>query len=334
MSRCIMFAASLLVGLLVGPANVAAQQPQPKGVSGAADWHAEGKKGAVCVGGVPARDASLAMLKSGGNAADAAATAILLISVTDSVVCFGGEVPILYYDAATGTIEVICGQGTAPRLATQDHFAKIGGIPSKGLAPAAVPGLLDGILTLLERHGSKTFAEVAESTLQTLDLGKKAWHKDLAVTLRRLIDAEKNSPRDRKRGLRLVADYFYRGPLAHEIDAWMRANGGLIRYTDLATHTTRIEEPLSIDYRGYTVYKCDFWSQGPSFLQMLRILEGYDLKAMGYNRPDTVHLMVETLKLCLADRDVWFADPLFADVPGPSSCCRRNTPSCGGRSST
>jgi gamma-glutamyltranspeptidase/glutathione hydrolase len=313
MPRVIVLAASLAVGLLAGLSHATAQQPKKD--SAGANWHAEGKKAAVCVGGTPARDASLAMLKSGGNAADAAAVAILIISVTDRVVCFGGEVPILYYNAATGSIEVICGQGAAPRLATQAHFAKIGGIPKKGAAPAAVPGLLDAILTLLSRHGSKTFAEVAQPTLRILDAGQQPWHKDLTATFRRLIEAEKAAPRDRQRGLRLVADYFYRGPLAHEIDAWMRANGGLIRYTDLATHVTRIEEPLAVDYRGCTVYKCGFWSQGPFFLQMLRMLEGYDLKAMGYNRPDTVHLMVETMKLCLADRDVWYADPLFADVP-------------------
>ncbi len=292
--------------------GIMAQQSIPVG---AATWHAEGKTAAVCVGGVEARDASLAMLKNGGNAADAAVVATLIISVTDKVVCFGGEVPILYYDAATGTVEVMCGLGVAPRLATPEYFAKIGGIPDKGLVSAAVPGLLDGLLTLLSRRGSKTFAEVAEPTLKILDVGQKPWHKDLAVTLRRLIEAEKASPGDRQRGLRLVADYFYRGPLAREMDAWMRAHGGLIRFSDLATHATGIEEPLSIPYRGHTVYKCGFWTQGPSFLQMLRILEGYDLKGMGFNRPDTVHLLVETIKLGLADRDVWYADPFFADVP-------------------
>jgi len=304
---------ALLFGLLYPWSSLAAEQAGQ--AVGPANWHAEGKHGAVCVGGSPARDASLAMLKSGGNAADAAVVATLIISVTDKVVCFGGEVPILYYDAATGTVEVLCGQGAAPRLATQEYFSKKGGIPRKGVEPAAVPGLLDALLTLLSRRGTKTFAEVAQPTLDILDAGQKPWHKDLAVTFRRLIEAEKTSPRDRQRGLRLVADYFYRGPLAREIDAWMRTHDGLIRYSDLATHTTRIEEPLAIDYRGYTVYKCGFWSQGPCFLQMLRILEGYDLKSMGYNRPDTVHLMVETMKLCLADRDVWYADPFFADVP-------------------
>jgi gamma-glutamyltranspeptidase / glutathione hydrolase len=319
MLRFILLATGLAVGSFFGLSDMTAQQQ--KQPVGPANWHAEGMNGAVCVGGNEARDASMAMLKSGGNAADASATALLIISVTVPVCCFGGEVPIIYYDAKTGTIEVICGQGAAPRLATQEYFAKKGGIPQKGsIEPAAIPGFLDGVLTLLSRHGTKTFAEVAQPTIDILEReqkGKKqrTWYKDLAVTMRRLVEAEKASPKDRERGLRLVADYFYRGPVAHEIDTWMRANGGLIRYSDLATHQSRIEESLSIDYRGYKVYKCDFWSQGPMFLQMLRILEGYDLKSMGYNRPDTVHLMVETMKLCLADRDVWYADPVFADVP-------------------
>jgi gamma-glutamyltranspeptidase/glutathione hydrolase len=280
-------------------------------------WHGEGKNGAVATGGQEAMEAGLAMLKSGGNAADAAAVAILVMTVTDSpLVCFGGEVPILFHNAKTQSVEVLCGQGAAPRLATREYFAKKGGIPGKGVEPAAIPATVDALVKLLDRHGTKTFADVAEAALRLLDERKQvAWHADYAATLRRLIEAERASPKDRRRGLRLVADYFYRGPLAREFDAWMRANGGLIRYTDLATHTTRIEEPASVDYRGYTVYKCGFWNQGPYLLQTLRLLEGFNLKDMGHNKPDTVHVMVEAMKLGLADRDIWYADPLFVDVP-------------------
>ena len=112
-----------------------------------------------------------------------------------------------------------------------------------------------------------------------------------------------------------MADYFYRGPLARELAAWCEANGGLIRYHDLATHVTRVEEPVSVDYRGYTVHKCGPWTQGPYVLEALRLLEGFDLKALGHNRPQTIHLTVEAMKLALADRDVYYADPLFVDVP-------------------
>jgi gamma-glutamyltranspeptidase/glutathione hydrolase len=159
------------------------------------------------------------------------------------------------------------------------------------------------------------FADVVAPTLSILDRQARDWHGDLARTLRRLIDAEKGSPSDRRRGLRLAADYFYRGPLAREIDAWSRSHGGLLRYSDLATHVTRVEEPVSVTYRGHTVYKCGVWNQGPYLLQALRLLEGFDLAAMGHNRPDAIHTTVEAMKLALADRDVYYADPLFVSVP-------------------
>jgi gamma-glutamyltranspeptidase/glutathione hydrolase len=311
--------ALLLVGLLlIAERSPLSDTAAAGGLAGktVGSWHGIGKNGAVATGGQEALDAGLELLKGGGNAADGAAAATLVMTVTDAVVAFGGEMPILFYDAQTQSVECLCGQGTAPRLATREHFAKKGGIPGSGPEPAAVPGTLHALCTLLERHGSRKFADVAAPALRLLDKHKEPWHADYATTLRRLIEAEKVAGKDRKRGLRLVIDYFYRGPLAHEIDAWHRANGGLIRYVDLATHVTRIEEPASIDYRGYTVYKCGFWNQGPYMLQTLRLLEGFDLKAMGHNKPDTVHVMVEAMKLALADRDVWYADPLFVDVPG------------------
>jgi gamma-glutamyltranspeptidase/glutathione hydrolase len=113
----------------------------------------------------------------------------------------------------------------------------------------------------------------------------------------------------------LVADAFYRGPIARRIDAWSRANGGLIRYADLATHTTRVEDPVTATYRGLTVCKCGPWTQGPYLLETLQILEGFRLKAMGHNGPEAVHTTVEALKLAMADRDTYYADPLFVDVP-------------------
>jgi gamma-glutamyltranspeptidase/glutathione hydrolase len=279
-------------------------------------WKASGTHGAVCAGGQGAVDAGLTLLRQGGNAVDGAVATILALSVTDSTAfCFGGEVPILIYDAKRRTVEVLCGLGTAPRLATREHFAGKGGIPGKGVEAAAVPGALDACLTALDRFGTKTFAEAAAPALALLDRHEKEWHADLAKTLRRLIDAEKGSPDDRRRGLRLAADYFYRGPLARELDAWCRANGGLIRYPDLATHTTRIEDPARVDYRGFTVCKCGVWTQGPYLLETLQLLEGFDLKRMGHNRPDTIHTCVEAMKLGLADRDYWYADPNFARVP-------------------
>ncbi len=279
-------------------------------------WHGAGSQGAVSAGGAGAVAAGIETLQAGGNAFDSAAATILALSVTDAGgFCFGGEVPILVYEASRGTIEVICGQGTAPRLATREYFAERGGVPRRGLESAAVPGALDAVVTLLDRYGTQTFTQVSAPTLRLLDAGNEPWHPLLARTIRRLCDAEAAGSGDRPRGLRLVADYFYRGPIARELDAWCAANGGLLRYTDLATHTTRIEEPVVCTYRGHQVYKCGVWTQGPYLLETLRLLEGFDLAAAGHNSPRAIHLAVESMKLALADRDTYYADPHFEDVP-------------------
>ena len=277
--------------------------------------HASGLRGAVVAGGSEAVAAGVATLEAGGNAVDAAVTTLLAQTVTDSgSFCFGGEVPILVYDAARGVVEVIAGQGAAPRLATPGRFDKEGGIPARGIESAAVPATPDALLTVLDRFGTRTFAEVAAPTLRILDRREQPWHADLARTIRRLIEAERGSA-DRRRGLRLAADAFYRGPIAREIDAWSRAHGGLLRYGDLAAHVTRVEEPVTADYRGFTVVKCGPWTQGPALLQALQLLDGFDLRAMGPGSPAAIHVSAEALKLAFADRDAYYADPLFSDVP-------------------
>ena len=282
-------------------------------------WKASGSRGAVVAGGGEAADAAVEILKNGGNAVDAAVTAMLVLSVTHSdSFCFGGEVPIIVYDAGRDVVEVVSGQGVAPRLATLEFFQKEKGgrIPGSGdPTTAAVPGALDAYLVALDRYGTKTFAQVARPTLAVLDRHERDWWPDLARSVRRLVKAESGSPGDRSRGLRLVADYFYRGPLARELDAWSRAHGGLIRFSDLATHVTRIEDPISVQYRGHRVCKCSAWTQGPYLLETLRLLEKFDLKSMQHNTPAYVHVVVEAMKLALADRDAYYADPLLVDVP-------------------
>jgi gamma-glutamyltranspeptidase/glutathione hydrolase len=280
------------------------------------EWEASGRNGAVVAGGAGAVAAGLEILKNGGNAVDGAVATILALTVTDATaVCFGGEVPIMIYDAKTGAIEILAGQGAAPALATREFFAARGGIPAKGLEPAAVPALLDACLTALDRRGTLSFAQCAEPMLRLLDRHQKPWHPDLARTIRRLVEAEKGSDGDRRRGMRLVGDYFYRGPLAREIGNWSAANGGLLRYGDFARHVTHVEEPVAATYRGFAVNKCGAWTQGPFLLEALQLLEGFDLKAMGHNSPDAIHLTVEAMKLAMADRDTYYADPLFEDVP-------------------
>jgi len=279
-------------------------------------FEATGRQGAVCGGGAEAVAAGIEILKRGGNAADAAAATILALSVTDSNgFCFGGEVPIIVYDAKRKVVEVVAGMGTAPRLATREFFATRGSIPAKGIEPDAVPSAFGAVITLLDRYGTLRLGDVADPALRILDRAKADWHPLLARTLRRLIDAESRGGGDRSRGLRLAADYFYRGPIARELSSWCEANGGLIRFEDLATHVTRIEDAVSVDYREHTVFKCGAWTQGPCLLQALRLLEGFDLASLGHNKPETIHFTIEALKLALADRDVFYADPLFVDVP-------------------
>ena len=141
---------------------------------------------------------------------------------------------------------------------------------------------------------------------------------NLARTLRAMAAAEKKalaSGASRAAAIDAVADYFYRGEIAHRIDAFMKANDGLLRYEDMAAFKLQPEEPVSTDYHNYKVYKPGFWSQGPAMLETLNILEGYDLRSMGFNSVDYIHTVTEALKLAYADRDTYYGDPKFVKIP-------------------
>jgi gamma-glutamyltranspeptidase / glutathione hydrolase len=139
---------------------------------------------------------------------------------------------------------------------------------------------------------------------------------DLARTLKRLVEAEaQNKSKGRHEALKAARDRFYKGDIAREMAAFSEANGGLFRYEDFANYTAKIEEPVSIDYRGYQIYKNASATQGPAELFALRILEGYDLKAMGHNSADYIHTSVEATKLAMADRDKYLGDMDFIKIP-------------------
>ena len=110
-------------------------------------------------------------------------------------------------------------------------------------------------------------------------------------------------------------DYFYRGPIARRIGAYMQANGGLIAADDFAKFAATVGQPVSTDYRGYQIYKAGFWTQGPAMVETLNMLEGFDLKKMGHNSPEYIHTLAEALKLALADRDRYYGDPNFVKIP-------------------
>lgn len=280
-------------------------------------WHASGKVGAVAAGGSGAVAAGIRLLEAGGNAADAAAATLLALAVTDyGLFAIGGEVPLLIYDAKRQEVKVLSGVGRAPLTKEAIDWLYEHGIPSTGSVKASpVPGAIDLCVTLLRLYGTRSFQEAVAPTLALLDAGDRDWHAPLAVTLRKLVEAEQNAPGTREQKLVAARDRFYKGDVADELEAWYIASGALLRRKDLAAHETLVEDPVSVEYRGYTVYKCGPWTQGPMLCQTLRLLEGFDLKGMRHLSPDYIHTIIEALKLGMADRDAYYADPRFADVP-------------------
>jgi len=138
----------------------------------------------------------------------------------------------------------------------------------------------------------------------------------LARTLRRMVDAERAAKsKGRAAGIVAARDLFYKGELAKEMVAFLQKNGAPFALPDFAEFFARIEEPAKTTYRGYTVYKHGFGSQGPVLLQTLNILENFDLHAMGYGSADYLHTVIEAMKLAYADRDTYYADPAFVTVP-------------------
>ncbi len=280
-------------------------------------WMASGKGGAVAAGGSGAVEAGIQLLREGGNAADAATATLLALSVTDyGSFAIGGEIPFLIYDAKKREVKVLCGLGRAPLDRKAIDWFHAHGIPSRGsLKAAPVPGAVDLCITALRIYGTKTFAEVVAPTLKLLDGGRRKWHADLARTLRKLVRAEEEKAGTREEKLIASRDCFYRGDVADELEAWYIEQGAFLRKRDLAAHVTRLEDPVAMSYRGYTVYKCNTWTQGPTLCQALRLLEDFDLKDMGHLSADSIHFITEALKLAFADRDEYYGDPLFVDVP-------------------
>jgi len=293
---------------------------------------ASGSKGLVVSGRAAATAAGIRMLEQGGNAADAGAATLLALSVTQvGAFCIGGEVPVLIYDAAKKDVKVLSGQGAAPLDPKAIDWYMKNGIPGSDVRSAAVPAALDLIVTLLRLYGTKSFEDAVQPTLAILDAGGptsytdtsdgrrietgRNWQAELAVTFRKLVEAEHQAKGSRKDRLQAVADRFYRGDIADALERWYIEQGGFLRKADLAAHRTRVEDPVRAEYRGYTVYKCGPWTQGPYLLETLRLLEGFDIKRMGFLSADYIHVVIEAMKLGLADRDEYYGDPLFVDVP-------------------
>jgi len=227
-------------------------------------------------------------------------------------------------------------------------------VPAAGLMPALVPGMVDAALVALREFGSMSFQEIIAPATDLADgfaidelransiaysqpffnvwltskqhfmpnghpprVGEIYRQPDLAHTLRSMAEAEKKalaSGASRQAAIDAVRDYFYRGEIAHKIDAFSKANNGLLRYEDMAAFKLQPEEPASTTYRGYRVYKTGFWSQGPAMLETLNLLEGFD-NPLALNSAAYIHRVAEALKLAYADRDTYYGDPKFNQIP-------------------
>ncbi|MBZ5558554.1 MAG: gamma-glutamyltransferase [Acidobacteriia bacterium] len=229
-----------------------------------------------------------------------------------------------------------------------------GKLPSSDtLLSGTVPGVVDAWYTLLDRWGTMTFAQVLQPAIETAENGfpigermaaaiegsrklrkypssVKVYYPggaapkagdifrnpDLARTLRKLVEAEKDAAgKGRHEALKAARDRFYRGDIARAMAKFSEEQGGLFRYEDFASYTDKVETPVSVDYRGYRVYKNPSASQGPTELFALNILEGYDLKKLGHNSADYVHTSIEAVKLALADREKYLGDADFVPIP-------------------
>lgn len=280
-------------------------------------WSDCGAGGAVAAGGAGAVAAGIAMLDAGGNAADGAAATLLAIIVTDYGNCAsGGEIPLLIYDASKGQVKVLSGLGGAPLDQAAIDWYLANGIPSSGgMKASPVPGAVSLCVAVVKLYGTMSFEQVVAPSLALLDAGDKDWHPKLAATFRKLVETEQQTSGSREDKLQAARDRFYRGDVADDLVAFYKSQGGFLRKEDLAAHETRVEDPVTAEYRGYTVCKCDTWTQGPVLCQTMRILEGFDLAAMGHMSADYVHVLAEALKLAFADRDEYYGDPLFSQVP-------------------
>ena len=248
-----------------------------------------------------------------------------------------------------------CGVNGKFQVSIEWYRSRNKDLSGEGLDPAVVPGALHGALTVLERWGTMSFEQVATRAIDYAEHGfplrpltaraiegnleflaawpenQRYWLKPdgslyaageniklptLANTLKKMVEAEQaNASSGRAQGIVAARDRFYTGDIAEEMVAFLQEHGAPFDLSDFAEYTATIEEPTHTEYRGYTVYKQGFASQGPVLLQTLNILEQFDLKGMGHNSPDYVHTLIEAMKLAYADRDTYYADPDFVDVP-------------------
>jgi gamma-glutamyltranspeptidase/glutathione hydrolase len=307
------------------------------------------RHGMICTSVPAATQVGVEILKRGGSAVDAAiaanATLGLMEPVSNGV---GGDLFAIVYSAKENKLYGINGSGRSPLGLSYDQIkaelAKLHRetIPPIGMLPISVPGTVDAWAELHKKFGKLKLSDdlapairYAEEGFPVTELIAYYWafgprlYKGLpgAFLETYTLDGKGRSPAKGDifknpalaKTLRLIGekgrDAFYKGEIADRIDAFMRTNGGFLRKADFERHTSTWVEPVSVNYRGYDVFELPPNGQGIAALQMLNILEGFDLRAMGRNSPETLHTMIEAKKIAWADRAKFYADPAFAKIP-------------------
>ncbi len=293
----------------------------------------------------------MAVLERGGNAFDAAVAAGLVLQVVEPHLNGpGGDLPAIFWSVDRGEPLVLCAQGPAPAAATIDRYRGLGLdlVPGTGLLAACIPGAFDGWMLLLRDFGTWRLAEVAElaigyaergypavggiaATIEAVEAQLREWpasaelylpppkrgelfrNRDLAGTYRRIVEESRGGSREDE--IERARDAWYRGFVAEAVHRFAAEHGGLLTGDDLAGWSATLERPLTYEFRGTTVCKAGPWSQAPVFLQQLALLDGFDLEAMELNSAEYVHTVVECSKLAFADREAFYGDPAFVDVP-------------------
>src|SRR5438105_1129101 len=289
-----------------------------------------------------AAEVGLDVLKKGGNAGDAAIGTNAAMGLMEPMSCgIGGYLYAIVWDAKSQKLYGLNASGRSPYKATRAWFAEhnLQAIPASGPLSWSVPGCVDGWAELHKRFGTRPLAELLEPSIRYAEEGFPVteviagYWRASEKKLQQVPDASRTylprgqAPRagdifknpNLARSYREIAQYgrdgYYKGRIAHDIVAFSARNGGLFAEQDFTEHTSTWVDPVNTRYRGYDVWEIPPPGQGIAALQMLNILEGYDLKKLGPTSPDYWHLFVEAKKLAYADRARYYADPAFAKVP-------------------
>ncbi len=290
-----------------------------------------------------ATQAALDVLQQGGSAMDAAIAANAVLGLVEPASCgIGGDIFAIVWDAKTEKLYGFNGSGRSPKSLTIDYFVEndMNYVPFRGPLPVSVPGCVDGWFAMHDRFGTLSMEEILQPAIDYARNGfpvSEVIAYEMASNYQNKVDVpgfrETYMPNGERPPIKgevfknpdlgntyaKIAkggrDAFYKGDIARTIDAFMKEHGGFLSYEDLAAHTSNWIEPVSTSYRGYDVWELPPNGQGIAALQILNILEGYDIASMGFGSAEYLHVLTEAKKIAYEDRAKFYADPEFNDIP-------------------